>query len=245
MTNQITHWQIATLLSKKLVAENVISMRFAVSKFIPHLPLQHYDIRLVSSNGYIAERSYSVVSSPNESGVVEFGIELLENGEVSPYLWQMKEGAQIEIRGPIGGYFVYDKTMSGDIALLAGGSGVTPFMSLLQYLDESGFRNEVRLLLSSSTISRIPYFIELRKLEAKRKNFKLLITITDEKVISTDFLKGRIEDKMLKKVCLDDTIIEGKKVYVWGPTSFVEEGAKIMTRLGFKPSSVRTERFGW
>src|SRR5258708_3168550 len=173
-------WQKATLLEAHPLASNVRGLTFSVPEWIRHEPGQHYDIRLTAPSGYQAERSYSVGSPPEEEGTVEFGIELLENGEVSPYLWKLAPGGAVEIRGPIGGHFVWTEQMPGPLVLVRGGSGMVPLMSMLRHYDrvEKSSRPIV-FLISARTLDRVLYTEELELLKPKHSNLSVVITLTD------------------------------------------------------------------
>ncbi|TAK57690.1 oxidoreductase, partial [Patescibacteria group bacterium] len=126
-------WLIGTLVSSKMVAENVKSLTFEVPKWPGHKAGQHCDIRLTAEDGYQAQRSYSIANAPETGSTkVEFGVQILENGEVSPYLWNMTPGDKIEIKGPLGGHFVWSTEMPGPLVLIAGGSGIVPLMAMLR-----------------------------------------------------------------------------------------------------------------
>jgi ferredoxin-NADP reductase len=107
------NWLVGTLLKKSMAAENVMSLTFSLPELQDFQPGQHFDIRLTAPGGYMAERSYSIANPPEEKGIVEYGVQLLENGEVSPYLWNLAEGKQVEMRGPIGGHFIWNVSMPG------------------------------------------------------------------------------------------------------------------------------------
>ncbi len=164
MTN---NWHTATLLDSFPVAEDIKGLRFSVENREPHVPGQHYAIRLTSPEGYVAERDYSIANIPSEEGIVELGVEILPDGEVSPYLHSMKKGEQVEMKGPLGGHFIWDRMMEGPVVLIAGGSGLVPLMCILrqhmQYLSEEKDRSVV-LLGSFKTEKHILYHQELEQL---------------------------------------------------------------------------------
>jgi ferredoxin-NADP reductase len=239
-------WRIATLIDSEMIAKDVKSLRFSVEGWQPHKAGQHYDVKLTAEDGYVAERSYSIASAPEDEGIVEFGVELLENGEVSPYLFGLEKGDQIEIRGPIGGHFIWDISMPGPLCLIGGGSGMVPLMSMLRHrekhLDVDKSR-EVIFLASIRTQDRLLYLDELRAISAKDPNFKLVLTFTEIAPPNWDGYRRRIDADMLKKV-FGHVADEMPMFYICGPTPFVEAAADELVQIGINPHEVRTERFG-
>lgn len=250
MTNIIKNnkeWIVAELAEEKIVASNLKSLRFKVDGYIPHIAGQHYDIRLVSSDLYTAERSYSVVSAPEEKNIIEFGVELLEKGEVSPYLWSMSVGKKIEIRGPIGGHFILEDRNDGPLFLIAGGSGITPFISMLRHSliikKQNGIEREIKLFVSSRDLDRLAYKDELEKLQNEEKLLEMSVTLTDNIPSNWKGLEGRIKDSFF----IDFFGSAGEKdadVFICGPTGFVESASKIMLNIGYSAINIKTERFG-
>ena len=258
-------WLTGTLVSGKMVAENLKSLTFRVHGWPGHKAGQHCDIRLTAPNGYQAERSYSIANAPctNPSGadsdLVEFGVQLLENGEVSPYLFAMASGEQIEIKGPLGGHFVWNTSMPGPLVLIAGGSGMVPLMSMiLEYVAKqdgegapkmagsaepfSGPAN-VTLILSARRLELIPYYQELEYYRERQPNLKIIYTLTD---VSPKDWKGYIKriDQDLLKENLNGLMDKMPMIYICGPTGFVEATANNLVAIGFNPHEIKTERFG-
>ena len=237
-------WQKATLVRSYLSASNVKTLVLKVPNWVKHSPGQHYDIRLTAPTGYQAERSYSAGSAPEQEGVIELGVELLEKGEVSPYLWKLKEGGAIEIRGPIGGHFVWNTLMPGPLVLIGGGSGMVPLMSMLRHYDltDSSDR-KIIFLISARSLDRVLYKEELEKLSQKHPNLSVVITLTDEIPEGWAGYKRRVDKEMLTELCgpLKDLM---PMSYICGPTGFVEAVSKELVSLGFAPHLIRTERFG-
>jgi ferredoxin-NADP reductase len=237
-------WHIATLQSSHLVSKNVKALRFSVPSFPPYIPGQHVDIRLTAEDGYQAERSYSIASAPEEPGTLELGIELLPDGEVSPYLWSLVGGDQIEIRGPIGGHFIWDTTMPGPLALLGGGSGMVPLMSMLRHrmyhLDTERDRKIVALF-SVRSLDHLLYYDELRTISQKDPNFTLVLTFTETVPPGWDGYRRRIDAAMLRDVFGN---LSMPLCFLCGPTKFVEVGAMELVEIGINPHEIRTERFG-
>ena len=237
------NWQIATLIKSELASVNVRALTFKLEKAPELKSGQHFDIKLTAPNGYVAERSYSVASSPEQGDEIEFGVQLLENGEVSPYLWQMKPatagkpGDQVEIRGPIGGHFTWCHTMPGPLVLIGGGSGVVPLVSMIRHWknNPSADGRQVILLASFRSLEHVLYKTELEKLELENKNFKFTKVLTDH--------EARIDSEKLKSV-LGEVINKMPMIYICGPTKFVEAMASNLVALGTNPHLIKTERFG-
>lgn len=242
----MAEWRAATLIDSRMIAKDVKALRFSVERWETHHPGQHYDIRLTAPDGYQAERSYSVASAPEEEGVVEFGVELLSSGEVSPYLFALVPGGQIEIRGPIGGHFVWDTAMPGPLCLIGGGSGMVPLMSMLRHRGrhpETERNRPVIFLVSVRSQDHLLYYDELRSIAAQDPNFKLALTFTDIAPPNWDGYRRRIDSGMLKEV-FGGTIGQMPMFYICGPTPFVEAAADKLVEIGINSHEIRTERFG-
>jgi ferredoxin-NADP reductase len=199
-----------------------------------HLAGQHVDIRLTAEDGYQAERSYSIASAP-ETPDLELTIERIDDGEVSPWLTEEAQpGDQFELRGPVGGYFVWDSSLAGPVLLVAGGSGLVPLMAMLRHHRATGSEAEMRLLLSARTHEDVLYREEL-------DGFGDIVHLT----LTREEWGGwsrRIDAEMLREVGPGPDA--HPHVYVCGPTPFVEEAARLLVELGHLPAAVHTERFG-
>lgn len=239
-------WQVATLIRSTPIATNVRSLIFAVDSWREHISGQHYSIRLTAPDGYQAQRDYSVASPPERAGVLEFGVELFPDGEVSPYLHQMPVGEKVELLGPIGGHFNWDISMPGPLVLIGGGSGLVPLMSMirhhLHHLGAEGSR-EVYLLVSARTRGHILYWDELQAARERDPDFNPTFTLTREAPADWDGSTGRIDMMMLEDLYAH---LKGKMpmIYVCGPTPFVEAVAGDLVELDFSSHLIRTERFG-
>jgi ferredoxin-NADP reductase len=237
-------WKVATLLGSEMIARNIKSLKFKIDGVGPHKAGQHYDIRLTAEDGYQAERSYSIASPPEETDTVEFGVELLESGEVSPYLFGMQPGDQMEVLGPIGGHFTWDVSMKGPLVLIGGGSGMVPLMAMLRHrerhLDQEKGR-PVIFLASVKSFDDMLYYDELRKISAQDPDFRLVITFTRMAPPNWDGYRRRVDENILKELL---TGVDGAMIYVCGPTAFVESVASGLLNLGVSYQNVRTERFG-
>jgi ferredoxin-NADP reductase len=207
-----------------------------------HLAGQHVDIRLTADDGYQAERSYSIASGP-EAAALELTIERIDDGEVSPYLTEdVQRGDQFELRGPIGGYFVWKAALGGPVLLLGGGSGLVPLMAMLRHHQATGSDADARLLLSSRTLEDVLYRDELERLgQGPHRSVQLTLT-RGPAPDGWDGFSGRINRDMIVSVGPDPA--ERPRVYVCGPTPFVEEAARLLVELGHEPAIVHTERFG-
>jgi ferredoxin-NADP reductase len=206
-----------------------------------HLAGQHVDIRLTAEDGYQAERSYSIASPP-ESAELELTVESLEDGEVSPYLtMEAQAGDRFELRGPIGGYFAWDVSRGGPLLLVGGGTGLVPLMAMLRHRKAANGEIEARLLLSARTFDDVLYRDELDRLA--EDGVKVHLTLT--RGSAPPGWRGwtrRIDRDMLAAVGPEPA--SRPRIYVCGPTPFVEEAARLLVAAGHEPVSVRTERFG-
>jgi ferredoxin-NADP reductase len=205
------------------------------------MPGQHVDIRLTAEDGYQAQRSYSIASAPEDDHLV-LTVERLQDGEVSPYLFDVLEpGDELEMRGPIGLYFVWEATMGDPLLMIAGGSGVVPFRAMLRHRQAVGADAPTRLLYSARTIGDVIYRAELDGL-ADSEGVDVLLTLTRETPAGWEGFDRRVDPDILEEVAWGPS--RRPTVYVCGPTAFVEVVANTMVDLGHPPASIRTERFG-
>jgi ferredoxin-NADP reductase len=197
-----------------------------------HRAGQHVDVRLTAEDGYQAERSYSIASGPDD-GRLELTVERIEDGEVSPYLTgEARQGDTFEVRGPIGGYFAWDAADGGPLLLVGGGSGVVPLRSMLRARPEDV---PARLIYSARTLQDVIYRDELEGL-----GDDIVLTLTREQ---RDGLRsGRVDAGLLREAGFAPE--QEPRIFVCGPTSFVESVASALVNLGHAPERVRTERFG-
>ena len=202
-----------------------------------HRAGQHLDLRLTADDGYQAQRSYSIASPPDVSNVA-VTIERLEDGEVSPYLVdETQPGDQLELRGPVGGWFVWTVADGGPLFLVAGGSGLVPLMSMLRHRERSRSDAEARLLLSARREEDVLYSAELGTLDLEPA-----ITYTREAPAGWSGYARRVDRAMLAEAGFPPD--RRPRVYVCGPTGFVESVARELVALGHDTSRIRTERFG-
>jgi ferredoxin-NADP reductase len=205
-----------------------------------HRAGQHLDVRLTAEDGYQAERSYSIASAPGEQLAIT--VERLEDGEVSPYLVdEVRAGDRFELRGPIGGYFVWDGD-SVPLLLVGGGSGIVPLMAMIRHRAATGSATPTRLLYSSRTLEDVIYRQELERLAAKRDGLEVYHTLTRDQPPGWTGYKRRIDDELLREVTWPAAARPA--VFICGSTRFVDAAADGLVRLGYEPEAVRTERFG-
>jgi len=203
-----------------------------------HRAGQHVDVRLTAEDGYQAERSYSIASAPDEP--LALTIELLEDGEVSPYLVdEVRAGDRFELRGPIGGYFVWDGSGDAPVLLIAGGSGVVPLMSMIRQRAAIGSVTPTRLLYSSRTYEDVIYRAEL---EQPAEGLEVFHTLTRSQPPGWTGYSRRIDAELLGEVAWPAS--EEPRVFVCGSTRFVDTAADGLVAMGYPPGSIRTERFG-
>ena len=239
----INNWQIATVRDIKPETAKVKSFTLALPAWTRHRAGQHYDVRLTAEDGYQAQRSYSIASSPEREGVIELTVERIDDGEVSTYMHDvLVPGDRIEMRGPIGGYFVWEASMAEPLLLISGGSGVVPLMSMLRHRLDAGAKNPTSLLYSSRTFEDIIYYSELEKLAEADSALKIFHTLTRSQPRGWNGYARRIDQDMLKQVA--GPLGKSVQVYICGPTLLVESAANTLVEIGIKPSQIRTERFG-
>jgi ferredoxin-NADP reductase len=232
-------WQVAEVVEIVPETPRVKTLRLDVLGWPGHRAGQHVDIRLTAEDGYQAERSYSIASAP-ESETIELTVELLDDGEVSPYLTEeLRPGDQFELRGPVGGHFVWEASRGGPLFLVGGGSGVVPLTAMLRHLDATESDTDATLLYSSRSWDDIIYRDELERLDGRAQ---IVHTLTRSQPEGWKGYGRRVDAEMLKEVGPPGS--ERPHVYVCGPTPFVEAVASALVELGHDPLQVRTERFG-
>jgi len=234
-------WQTATVGAVMDETPAVRTLSLEVPDWAGHRAGQHLDIRLTADDGYRAERSYSIASAPGEP--VAITVERLDDGEVSPYLTQeLRAGDEIEIRGPIGGYFVWEPPGTDGAApllLLAGGSGVVPLRAMLRYRSRVGSSVPARLLYSARSWAEVIYRGELARLG---DGVQVIYTLTRQQPPGWTGYARRADPEMIAEVAWPVT--QAPLAYVCGPTNFVEAVAADLVALGYPPQRVKTERFG-
>jgi ferredoxin-NADP reductase len=234
-------WQLATVV--ELVDETARSKSLVLDlpAWPGHRAGQHVDVRLTAEDGYQAQRSYSIASGPEDHNLV-LTVERLEDGEVSPYLVdELEPGDQLEVRGPIGGYFVWDQSFGGPLLLIAGGSGVVPFRAMLRHRVAVGGETPVRVLYSARSLDEVLYREEFLSLGSS-EDIAVRLALTRAWPDSWQGHRGRITPELLRDVAWPAD--ERPLIYICGPTAFVETIAGQLVDSGHDPSRIRTERFG-
>jgi ferredoxin-NADP reductase len=221
----------------------VRSLALSVPGWPGHLPGQHVDVRLTAEDGYQAQRSYSIASAPGEGEMLMLTIERLDDGEVSPYLVdELRAGDRLELRGPIGGYFVWNVAAGGPLLLVAGGSGIAPMMAMIRHRAAAASSVPVRLLYSSRSLGDVIYRDELERLAGAGTGLEVAHTLTRGQPEGWSGYRRRIDREMLAEVAPPPE--RRPLCYVCGPTPLVESVASALAELGHEASRIRTERFG-
>ena len=240
---RILEWQIATVKSIRQETPKTKTFTLSLPNWVRHKPGQHYDVRLTAPDGYQAQRSYSIASEPERSGEIDLTVERIEDGEVSSYVHEvLVVGDQIELRGPIGGYFVWEASMGGPILLVAGGSGVVPLMSMIRHRAAVGSTVPMQLLYSSRTPEDVIYSDELMRLQYSQNGLGIIITFTRQSPSGWNGYKRRIDVPMLREVA--GPLGNIAQAYVCGPTLMVEAVANGLLQIRLGSNQIRTERFG-
>ena len=231
-------WQVATVEEVVDETPRVRTLVLDVPDWPGHRAGQHLDVRLTAEDGYRAEREYSIASAPGEP--VAITVERLDDGEVSPYLTEeLRAGDQLELRGPVGGYFVWDTDDGGPLLLVAGGSGVVPLRAMLRHRRRSGSDVPARLLYSSRTLDHVIYRAEL---DGLMDGVEVVHTLTRAQPPGWTGYARRVDADLLAEVAWPADA--NPHTFVCGPTSFVETVAGELVELGYPPHRVKTERFG-
>jgi ferredoxin-NADP reductase len=238
-----TSWQSAKVVSIREETPRVKTIRLMVGKWPGHLSGQHADVRLTAEDGYRAERSYSIASPP-EVSELELTVERLDVGEVSPFLTtQLRPGDTIELRGPIGGHFVWSALHGQNpLLLVAGGSGIVPLMCMLRHRRLSGAVLPAALLYSSRTREDVIFHQELREIAQSDPRVVLRLTLTRDFGPGWSGTVGRINGSMVH--ALLESLGGVADSFVCGPTGFVEVASALLLQAGQRPEAIRTERFG-
>ena len=233
-------WQAARVVELVEETADTKSIALELDDWLGHRAGQHVDVRLTAEDGYVAERSYSIASAPEDEHLV-LTVQRIEDGEVSPYLDdELRLGDELELRGPVGGYFVWEEALGGPLLLLAGGSGVVPLRAMLRHRAAVGSTVPARLLYSARTIRDVIYRDELERLGAGDVDVRY--TLTREWPEGWQGYRRRIDRELLEEVAWPAD--ERPLAYVCGPTPFVETAASTLVGLGHEPVRIKTERFG-
>jgi ferredoxin-NADP reductase len=225
-------WQIATVASITTETPSVKSFRLRLALWMPHLPGQHYDVRLTAPDGYTAQRSYSIASSPLDEGEIELTIDRLADGEVSPYFHDVVEvGDEVELRGPFASYFVWRGTEPGPVVLVGGGSGVVPLMAMLRHRRRALPDAPMHLVYSVRSAADVIYAGEL--------GADATLTFTREPPEGWDGHTGRLDAALVGAAAAG-----AMTAYVCGSNGFVETASRLLLDAGLQAAWIRTERFG-
>ncbi len=235
-------WQFGTLAEVVQETARVSSLYLDVPDWQGHDAGQHVDVRLTADDGYQTERSYSIASAPDDPRLA-LTVERLDDGEVSPYLvGELRVTDKLELRGPIGGFFVWRGDGDRPLLLIAGGSGVVPLMAMLRHRANIESTVPARLLFSSRTQADIIYREELSRLGAAGDGLTVFHTLTREKPAGWTGYTRRIDEAMLLEVTWPKQ--DDPAVFICGPTPFVEAASQLLVAMGYEPRSIKTERFG-
>ena len=228
---------------RDIVAETyrVKSLILQAGNWTGHLAGQHVDIRLVAEDGYQAQRSYSIASAP-EDRLLMVTVERVADGEVSPYLLdELRIGDWLELRGPVARHFVWTSGLRGPLCLIAGGTGITPLMSMLRHRDRSSSRTPTVLIYSARSLVDIVYRKELDGMARGDDHLDIIYALTREQPKDWAGHRGRIDRTLLTANCFPPA--QNPAIYVCGPAAFVESVSGLLVELGFDPLSIKTERF--
>src|SRR2546428_1843221 len=236
-------WQRGEVVATRAETARARSITLTLPNWMGHRPGQHVDVRLTAEDGYQAERSYSIGSPPEEQPRVTLTVERLDDGEVSPYLTdELRAGDKLELRGPIGGYFVWESHMGGPLLLVAGGSGIVPLMAMIRHRAAVGSTVPTRLLYSSRSYEEVIYRDELEHLVRSSTLLEVVHTLTRVQPSGWTGYRRRIDTEMLREVAwLPD---QHPLAFICGPTPFVETAAASLVTLRYEPGRIKTERFG-
>ncbi|HKV80442.1 MAG TPA: ferredoxin reductase [Candidatus Sulfotelmatobacter sp.] len=236
-------WRAGTVVALHDETPTARTITLQVADWPSHIAGQHVDVRLTAPDGYSAVRSYSIASPPNAAGRVELTVERLSDGEVSPYLTQeLAVGDRLELRGPIGGWFVWQSRQEEPIQLIAGGSGIVPLMAMIRSRASAGSTEPFRLLYSMREPGAVFYRDELQALSDGVNSVILTYAYTRATPRGWPRPPGRIDESVIAETTWSSKLMP--TCYVCGPTSFVESTAALLVGCGNRPDKIRTERFG-
>jgi ferredoxin-NADP reductase len=234
-------WQFGTVADVVAETARTRSIALELADWPGHRAGQHVDVRLTAEDGYQAQRSYSIGSAPEDHDLV-LTVEELADGEVSPYLVEeLRVGDSLELRGPIGGYFVWEASFGGPLLLLAGGSGVVPLRAMVRHHLASDSDTPLRLLYSARTLEDVIYREELMSVPADSE-IDVRFALTRAQPAGWQGYARRVDRELLEEIAWPPS--EKPLVYICGPNGFVEAAASALVALGHEPSRVKTERFG-
>jgi ferredoxin-NADP reductase len=236
-------WLVGTVVALRDETATARTITLEVPDWPGHAAGQHVDVRLTAPDGYSAVRSYSIASAANSDKRIELTVERLPDGEVSPYLTQeVAVGDHLELRGPIGGWFVWRAQQTEPIQLIAGGSGIVPLMAMIRSRASAGSSAPFRLLYSVREPGAVFYRDELEMLAHHDDSVSIEYAYTRAAPKNWPRRPGRIDSAMIAMTTWPSALFP--TCYVCGPTAFVESAAGLLTYLGNSPERIKTERFG-
>jgi ferredoxin-NADP reductase len=234
-------WQLGRVVDTIEETQRAKSLVLDLPNWPGHRAGQHVDIRLTADDGYQAQRGYSIASAPEDDGVT-LTVDRLEGGEVSPYLTDaVRPGDELELRGPIGGYFVWEASLPGPLLLISGGSGIVPLRAMLRHWAAARAPVAVRIVHSARSLDDVIYRDELMRLVAFEE-VDLRITLTRTWPENWRGHRGRVDRDFLESAAWPPQ--DQPRIYVCGPTAFVEAAAAALVESGQQPNTIKTERFG-
>jgi ferredoxin-NADP reductase len=233
-------WRVATVARLQPETPSATTLILDVPAWPGHVAGQHIDVRLTAQDGYQAERSYSIASAPQDPHLA-ITVERIDEGEVSPYLTgELRPGDQLELRGPIGGYFTWEAADGGPLLLLAGGSGLVPLVAMLRHRASATSNAAATVLVSARSWEDVLFRDELATHD--EHGVTVRYTLTREQPPDWKGWAGRVSAAMLRELGADRP--EPLRAFVCGPTGFVEHVADLLVQLGRDPHAIKTERFG-
>jgi ferredoxin-NADP reductase len=234
-------WHTATVAEVRAETSHARTILLDDREWPGHVAGQHIDVRLTAEDGYQAQRSYSIASAP-EDPYVALTVERIDDGEVSPYLTEeLRDGDELELRGPVGGHFTWRVQDGGPLLLVAGGSGLVPLMAMMRHRTNQHDSTDARLLVSSRSLDDLLYRDELTAL-SQQPGVHLQLTLTRARPPGWTGLDRRVDGEMLAE--FGPPAGERPRVFVCGPTAFVEHAADALVALGHRPGAIHAERFG-
>jgi ferredoxin-NADP reductase len=237
-------WQLCTIVEITERTPSIKSFFLRLAEPFEHTAGQHVDVRLTAPDGYTAQRSYSIASEPSGSPVIELAIERLEGGEVSPFFHDVAQaGDAIEVRGPLGGHFLWPGPINSPVLLIGAGSGVVPLMAMIRYRKASAEHVPIALLLSSRTWNDVLFRDELLDIESASPSFALALALTREPPMRDGDFGRRIDAAMVANVAARLPASPGS-VFVCGSNAFVDIAADAALALGLESRLIKTERYG-
>ena len=244
VANRRARWQPTTIAAISRLTSRVMNFRFLPSEPFAYRAGQHVDVRLIAPDGYTAQRSYSIASAPEAGNEIELAIEKLEDGEVSPFFHDIAAvGDEIELKGPLGGHFVWNSDQPGPLILIGGGSGVVPLMSMVRHRAARGSGTPVALLYSARVWEEVIFRDELLAFDEKRDGLDVMLTLTREPPKRDKDYGRRIDPTMISAV-LATLPATPSLAYVCGANAFVSAASDALIAAGVAAERIRTERYG-